>query len=131
MAAVHPAWRVVTCACHADDVIRYRAGVDMLKAAGVEVYGYMHLRNISRPCCTCCGNLTQVAAWIETTKATAAFDGIMMDNLDAPWVFDSAQRVNLPECTHGHWRAGSQVLPPLGWGVLSSGMLRRRVLINH
>lgn len=45
----------------------------------------MHLRNISLPCCVCCGNLSQVAGWIDTVKNTAAFDGIMLDNLDAPW----------------------------------------------
>ena len=63
----------------------YRTGVDMLKAAGVEVYAYTHLRNLSQPCCTCCGNLTQYKGWVDTIKTTADFDGIMMDNNDAPW----------------------------------------------
>lgn len=63
----------------------YRKGVSMLQAAGVEVYAYTHLRNISLPCCTCCGNLTQFEGWVDRIKHTASFDGVMMDNLDAPW----------------------------------------------
>ena len=63
----------------------YRRGVSMLQAAGVEVYAYTHLRNLSEPCCTCCGNLTQFKSWVDTIKATAEFDGVMMDNNDAPF----------------------------------------------
>lgn len=54
----------------------YRSGVASLRDSGVEVYAYVHLRNISRPCCTCCGNLTQFGNWISTIKAAADFDGV-------------------------------------------------------
>eukprot|EP00944_MAST-04C_sp_MAST-4C-sp1_P002690 g2690.t1 len=63
----------------------YRGGVKMLKDAGVEVYAYTHLRNLSKPCCECCGNLSQFSDWIKIIKSTANFDGVMLDNLDAPW----------------------------------------------
>ena len=54
----------------------------MLKDAGVEVVAYTHLRNISRPCCTCCGNLTQFEKWVEMVKAAGPLDGILLDNMD-------------------------------------------------
>ena len=37
----------------------YAAGVRALQASHVDVFAYLHLRNVSRPCCSCCGNLTQ------------------------------------------------------------------------
>ena len=43
----------------------FRKGVQMLRGAGVEIAAYAHLRNISRQCCTCCGNLTQFASWVD------------------------------------------------------------------
>ena len=49
----------------------YRAGVAMLRSAGVEVYAYTHLRNISTKCCSCCGNLTQFEQWVDTIKSSA------------------------------------------------------------
>jgi hypothetical protein len=63
----------------------YKKGVAMLKSAGVEVYAYTHLRNLSKACCTCCGNLSQYKLWVDTIKSTANFDGVMMDNNDASW----------------------------------------------
>jgi alpha-galactosidase len=57
----------------------YRNGVNMLKNSKVEVYAYTHLRNLSKPCCECCGNLTQFSEWIKIIKSKADFDGIMMD----------------------------------------------------
>ena len=42
-----------------------------------------HLRNLSEPCCRCCGNLTQFEGWVATAKAAApTLDGIFMDNMD-------------------------------------------------
>ena len=63
----------------------YRNGINMLKHANIEVYAYTHLRNLSKPCCECCGNLSQFSNWVDIIKSTADFDGVMMDNLDAPW----------------------------------------------
>eukprot|EP00039_Didymoeca_costata_P033562 m.42932 g.42932 ORF g.42932 m.42932 type:complete len:287 (-) comp9933_c1_seq1:20-880(-) len=60
-------------------------GVQKLKDAGVEVFAYLHLRNISRPCCTCCASLEEVKNWIDTSIKAAPFDGIMFDNMDAPF----------------------------------------------
>ena len=61
----------------------YRNGINMLKHANIEVYAYTHLRNLSKPCCECCGNLSQFSNWVDIIKSTADFDGVMMDNLDA------------------------------------------------
>ena len=68
-----------------DDPTIYRDGIRMLQQAGIEVYAYTHLRNLSRPCCSCCGNMTQFSEWVRIIQATAEFDGVMLDNLDAPW----------------------------------------------
>lgn len=57
----------------------------MLRAAGAEVVAYTHLRNISLPCCTCCGNLTQFSQWVDTVTAAASFDGVFLDNMDTLW----------------------------------------------
>ena len=43
----------------------------MLKHANIEVYAYTHLRNLSKPCCECCGNLSQFSNWVDIIKSTA------------------------------------------------------------
>jgi hypothetical protein len=63
----------------------YRTGVAMLRKAGVPVYAYAHLRNISRKCCSCCGDLDQLGGWVDRIRAAADFDGVMLDNMDTAW----------------------------------------------
>ncbi len=63
----------------------YRAGVAALRSAGVQVGAYIHLRNVSIPCCECCASLSQVQKWVAHTQQMADFDAVMYDNMDAPW----------------------------------------------
>jgi hypothetical protein len=95
----------------------YRSGVDMLKASGVEVYAYTHLRNLSQRCCQCCGNLSQFKAWVDTIQSTAAFDGVMLDNNDAPW---SAPHEN-PNGINEMYRPAAEFVTSQGLGVWANG----------
>ena len=95
----------------------YRDGVNMLQKAGIEVYAYTHLRNLSRPCCTCCGNITQFSEWISTIKSAADFDGVMLDNMDAPWSAPNETRKGLEEM----YIPAVKLVQQAGLGVWANG----------
>lgn len=95
----------------------YRAGVNMLKEAGVQVYAYTHLRNLSKSCCQCCGNLSKFESWIDIIRSTAAFDGVMLDNNDAPW---SARNQN-PNGISQMYRPAAEFVKRNGLGVWANG----------
>ena len=95
----------------------YRNGVKMLRDAGVEVYAYTHLRNLSLPCCRCCGNLTQFDGWLDRVQAAADFDGVMMDNNDAPWSAPNESPLGLPDM----YRPAAAAVKRRGLGVWVNG----------
>ena len=90
----------------------------MLRAAGVEVYAYTHMRNLSRPCCTCCGNLTQLATWLDRIEASADFDGVMLDNFDTAW---SSPQPYHPDGLHEMYLPAVQMIRRRGLGVWANG----------
>lgn len=96
----------------------YRRGVAMLRSAGVEVFAYTHLRNLSRPCCTCCGNLTQLDTWLDRIEGSADFDGVMLDNMDAAW--SSAQPYH-PDGLHEMYLPAAAMVRRRGLGVWANG----------
>lgn len=96
----------------------YRAGVDMLRGAGVEVYAYTHLRNLSQGCCVCCGDLGQFARWVGIVKRSAAFDGIMLDNNDAPW---SSAQPWTDDGLHRMYLPAARLVRAAGLGVWANG----------
>ena len=100
------------------DPAAYREGVAALRAAGAQVYAYAHLRNISRPCCTCCGNLTQFKGWVDAVADAATFDGMMLDNLDAPW---SAAQPYHPDGYHEMFVPAARLVRARGMKVIANG----------
>ena len=96
----------------------YRTGVAMLRAAGIQVYAYTHLRNISRKCCTCCGNLTQFEGWVERIQQAAVFDGVMLDNNDAPW---SSSQPYHPDGLTRMYLPAAALVKKRGLGVWTNG----------
>jgi hypothetical protein len=95
----------------------YRKGVEMLRTSGVEVYAYTHLRNLSKPCCTCCGNITEFQEWIDVIQSAATYDGVMMDNNDAPW---SSTGEN-PDGLVNMYRPAAAIVKKRGLGVWANG----------
>jgi len=96
----------------------YKRGVAMMRAAGVEVYAYTHTRNISRKCCTCCGNLTQFSGWLDKIQQAADFDGVMLDNLDTAW--SSAQPYH-PDGLSRMYAPAAAMVRGRGLGVWANG----------
>ena len=96
---------------------KYQQGIESLQAAGVEVYAYTHLRNLSKPCCTCCGNLTQYKEWVDIIHSTANFNGIMMDNNDAPWSAPNENQNGLIAM----YKPAASYIKSLGFGVWANG----------
>jgi hypothetical protein len=96
----------------------YSAGVDMLRNAGVEVYAYTHMRNISRKCCSCCGSLAQFAEWVDIIAASANFDGVMLDNTDSEWsTADPRNEGGLEKM----YAPAAQIVRQKGLGVWANG----------
>ena len=95
----------------------FRKGVQMLRNAGVETAAYAHLRNISRQCCTCCGNLTQFSSWVDLVQATG-IDTMMLDNLDAPW---SSTQPYHPDGLHEMYVPAVEELRRRKMGVWANG----------